>query len=1259
MERINNSNYNLDNWNWDQLLNIADFKSFDLELLNKGFIINIIKSIENSDNSDALVNEISTILFEKIFSNINFLNDIRSIENSENRTNLILLIQFYWYINNPEKNISIDWLYWPQTHSIAKEFLDIHSLQNNLKNNNNSLSNILFSDILEWLDNADNLNMFFSMSFEVLLRNYLDNLNSSNWISLNPEDIYKDIFNSFTDIKKYLPLDNIYRNNIDIIINNFLLPEKDWKFIINNTINKLLSLNNDELLFDENDVSMISIIFKWAVWSIIDFSRIDNEDLDVYIDELKSLDIISNLLEDFPDFDNIINLIVESSRLLDKDKTLMLIDNFFDYNLNNLLIIGNLSDKGELDENVKLDLINSAWNLITDLTDENTINLAINQISNFESIKWNELINHALDIINDSRLSDNDRYRLFLSLSTLVDTATKPWITDDNEFEDDVRQNLNDIILILWEFNWDWKLDEKKLLDFIKKIIWDDLWDWEKLSFFDKVSRINSISEFWSLIYDNTDTLFNFIRWKVNWEWWLDYAIKEFITNKRLIDNIEKSWWNLMWRIWDALKLNTTNAIISIREAVLEADISFWHNRADNLNLSNIEVSINNLSDLIVDSLLNDFKKFFLNKLENGDSITRKDLTEFVISNFANTINNNDSKNILLNNLSDIGFDFNDNIEHLSEFYLYLSNNEAFINLVDYRFSHILNNITSWNSIILSINWFRDWIDVFLEDFFNTKENQWLFWSAELFFRKFDNNDIKLFSNLVSDIIYDYWSNPSKLSDLINSFWLNDYFPDWLEVSEFSNIFQSIIDQIPKDIIHELIISESRNVWKLNDIDYVINIVWNLLKDPRINLNNIVSLSISNSNINSLLSNVNSNSNDVSINLDYEKVNMWVDLIYKLFNESNNNWKTAILNEMWLLHFNWFIDLLLVNISPNDLKLTLNTNLDLLNSLINWKALVWDQLLKFIDDIYHRYPSSWRIELINKILDSWLLNNKTNHSSSFEINPINSWYFSNILFNTIWNWNNSEILNIINKLNPEIWEYLSYNLLWNTNFENTILILNAIWQNWFNNFLIDNYQTINSLNSTSIDNDDYKLKITELANNMFLSIKMEWFWRNFDKENLSKNENFILKSLPYIQDWFSLYKDDIPKLVLIWSKIQEYISSGDNDITKYWLSSEDIDFFSSTWFDLINNIISSKMSWEWINRRELASLFDIPSWWSSSEIDYQIWSFIWNNIWFSLFWWIASIFKWREYAMRNWTIDYFSDWSKKDSFVKHVKTILL
>lgn len=1106
----------------------------------------------------------------------------------------------------------------------------------------------------------------------------LKKFNSKEWISFDETALYEQILSTLNNIKSSLPEWNILRDKIDILTKNFLTPKEAWVHIIKNILSKIVDFQKwTEVKVSKEDVVTSWVVLKWAITSMIDLAQNSSEwDIQTLIWEFNNIPQIKDLIKTIPDFHKIINILLQSLKTLDKNTVSRAIDDFIWKNIDNILLLAN-SPSDKVPDNAKFWIINSWVEFIRNILNENSIEVWMNWVSSLSFVQNNPILKQSFDVLNSWKLTPNDKHRLFQAVTSLMDISTKPDLWEN--FEEKISKSLNDIINLLWEFNKDWKIDEEKTIDLIKQIFWitkeqeqsflDKIsktewfmakaWVfWESVSslsssvswFFSRVSSVQNVSELWNIFVDNSDLVGSFIKWSLNWEWWFEASIRNFVSEKKLAENIKLASWDLLWRVWQAIKLNTTEMILKMRKWVSSVDV--W----SSLNISEKETNPNqndawkNISDLLFDNAFESVKKLIFEKISAWWNLTRENIISTVLSNIWNMFQNEETRNKFFENAKTLWLNLDwQEQKVLWDFLSFVSKNPKFEAIINSLLSWLLNRVSNSNNILSEIWKIKSEINSLFLDFVSSYKKWWINWALETFNSKFspETKDVIIW-NVIS-WIKEYLWDKQRFQELLNIPGIKEKLPSWVWQEQLSKIF----DSIPWDVIFDIIKWELPNlkIEKLKDPSYLLSLVNKILWDKRVDFQTILKTALDSK------IKIDSWNDSSKIEVSQDLLKWWVDSLYLLMQRWTPEQVKELVWTLWLNKVFWDLAYsILPKIGKNDLKEVLWNNVLFVNQAISWKIDI-NSWLKFVSEIYEKFPAWNRLEVVESIIDSWVLSNWWEKSSwnKFELTKQNISHISNILFNSLEWWN---LDRVVKKLIPaEFRWFLDTQFLWNWVVENWKILLQSIWKEKFSVILERNIDAINKL---SVSEWPEKTRILAKLWKEFFA----WVDTNTLKEkiptNISKNERFLVDLLPSIQTSLEkVWSNKIWEIAVIWEKINNFINDNPKkSLESYWLTQSNIDSFSSNIFDIFNSIFKDFMSKNQLTREQISQKFELPNSDSESDVSLDVWWFVMNNLWFATYWWISSIFNWKDYAMKNWALDLFLDDSKKSSFVSFVRNSL-
>jgi len=377
------------------------------------------------------------------------------------------------------------------------------------------------------IEKMENFNEVISVVAHQILQQYIWKLDSPEWVSLDPDKIYQDIVDIFEGIETNLDQDNIFLKNIQIIKENFFGSEEKWVQMIKFAIAKIISNENAKENVSE-DLSDYYLFFRSSVATLIDMSQNSSkESFDNYLEEFQKVPQIKNMLESFPDLENIfINILPSIVNSLDKEEFLGLLDSFFETSNDDMKIIidAELSeDKENIDKKAvidsKLNIINGIGKILYYVVDSNKDNLdqIVDSISKLDLVKGNDIFKESLELLKDKNISNEDKYTLATKTLQLLDTIT------NSSYDKDTQNNMIDDYLTY-------------MLQFVGEKGW-------------------VISEKWSTLISNIVWVEEVNKDKQLSDYILDEVKKDY---PKIVRFVEKSS-SIMWMMWDTISDSAMN----------------------------------------------------------------------------------------------------------------------------------------------------------------------------------------------------------------------------------------------------------------------------------------------------------------------------------------------------------------------------------------------------------------------------------------------------------------------------------------------------------------------------------------------------------------------------------------------------------------------------------------------------------------------------------------------------------------------------
>lgn len=1109
---------------------------------------------------------------------------------------------------------------------------------------------------IEQLKDVKNLSEFLGATLEALIKKMLGKLNSPEWISLKTWEMYKELVLLLAEVDKNLPAWNIYKWNTQLIINNFLTPKENGERLIQAVVDKII--NPNEKLLKSQDIEVVKITIKWWLWTLIDIAKTGNDDrLKSYINEFKNIPKIKEYIDKVPEFDKIFDLFISFLKTLDKNELFAQIDNFFSVNTQNLIIISNKKPWEKIDDKVKLEIVNWAWKIVDSLINKERVTVGLNKISEFDFLRKNPLTSQILDIINSSKLSPDDKLRLFKEVSKLVLVTTSPNFKDKTEQSDVIRGALNNLVEMISQLNKEWKLDEQKVIKLVKEIING----WEESSLIEKVKKLRNLKDLSSFLSDNFDTITTLVWWKLKWWDGLEDAIKEFIRKYKLSDNIAKAGWNLIERLEKAFSLNTADMILSIRKTLLE-----WNIAVDTTfdRRTQTQKAAQDIGGIVIDKISKKWFELIQQKLSSPDNsqkkLTKEDIINTIFSSIWDIFNERELRNKIFENSKKLWANIDNKEQFIQNLVSYFVNNNEFKSIINNISTLILSRLSNSKNISAELDSIKNDINKLISDFSKNYKKDWINGAIRTFNETqiIDQNTKQELIETSLSIVYDYVGKKENILVLLKSFpEISQKLPKWVSDEKATKILGDFIKAIPKNVVWEILQNELHSWININDYktpEKILELFNKLISHKDVN-KDILLQTIIQANLWEVM-----NSQwwwNEKIHISKETLSSWVDTLYTLLSQTSKNEINTLISSLGLDKiFSGVIDTTLKNIPKETLKRNLLANFDFVNDAINGN-IDMNKSLKFSSELYKDIPVGKRLLVVDDLLSGF--DTSASWWEKLQINASNSKYISDMVYATLEINDTTQLSNIIWKINPGLQEILSKKeFLWQDNLSLWIWVLKSISKEKFESFLAKNSSDINNF----MNSKDEKI-IIKLSTELLWDISTTHLRQNLSHENMSQNETALLDMSESIQKSLEKNKSKLENILRVWEKLKNYIDSPEKDFSKSGLTQNEILNFSSDLFDIMSDTLNlelkSIMEKQGISnmadaRVKLAEKFEIPTSKWDSKIDMSkisFFDFFMSNPWFSLYWWWAYIFKWQDYTLKNAGIDYFLDTSRKQDFI--------
>lgn len=1103
---------------------------------------------------------------------------------------------------------------------------------------------------IEKLKDAKNLWEFLNVTLETLLKKYAQKLSSPEWIPLKKEDIYKELVGLIHDIDKNLPAWNKFKGNSETIIQNFLIPKENGELLIQNVLDKIINPDRKEL--SKSDIDTLKITLKWWLGTLIDIAKESGSDakLKNYINEFKNIPKVKELLLKIPEFDKVFDLFISMVKTLDKKELSGMIDTFFDKNTQNLLIVANNKPGEKIDDKVKLAIIHDAWDIVDGLITKERVTLGLNWLSQFDFLKKNPLISQILDIINNGKLSPEDKYTLFKEISLLVSMWLDPNLKWERQSEN-IKRSLNIIVELLSKFNKEWKIDEQKVVNLIKEFLgWSS-----ETSLLEKIKKIKSITELWSFVGDNFHTLKTFVLSSVIWKDGFEEAIKDFIRNHRLSDNITNAGWKLMERLEKAFQLNTSDMILSLRNTLLETQI--WMKTETEEKTIQQKAALD-IGSMFVDKISKKWFELMKQKLtsanQNDKKLTKEDIVNTIFSGVADIFQDKELSNSLFENAKKLGAKVDNKEKFIQNMVSYFVNNSEFKAIINNISGVFINRLAKSSDVNKEIDAIKNDFKKLANDFARNYSKEWIngaiktIQETKIVDEKTKNEMLSLGVSLV----YDYISKKENIAGLLQAFpELKAKLPPWISEEKTIEIATHLLKQIPKDLVWKIVMEELGQNKKIEDITTPSNILAianKILSSPEVDKNALLQTAID-AKLGQFIGNA--DTKEWAIKVDKQTLSQWIDVLYTLLWNAQESKIQQLTTSLWLDKILWvWLNQVLQNVKKEDFKQVVLANAWMISGgfdMNNW--------LKFASELYQKVPSEKRLQMVDVLISN--LPKNWESQTAISLSAQNASYISDMLYATLETGNAQKLKEITLKLAPSLEQILSTSSLGNTDVMGTgVKVLSSIPKTQFENFLEKNSDKINTFMQTK-DLSIVKTLWVELLKMVDGKVLKE----HFKNAWLSKNENAWLDMMGSVQKSMEKNAEKISSLVQTWEKIVKHINTWEKDISKSGLTQEEIKIFSENMFDVVADTLNMELQniKETQNlssleeaREVLASKFELPKSDWSSKIDMSkisVLDFVMNNLWFSMKWWLSMPFRGMESTIKNAWIDYFLEpWRKQD-----------
>jgi len=690
----------------------------------------------------------------KIYDKINIIIFILLLMTPEN----LQLSETQWktnsnkeHLNDPNLNSFVEQNYPEEVEQCTAEKEDC-------KNETLQETKLETTNLLKEIETMPNTKEVFDKLVQVVLKQYINKLQSPEWVNLNIENIYNDVFSILGNLEESIDFDNIFNWKIDTIKNNFLLPkEKGIKLLSIAIDTTLFSEENNNPEITNEDIENAFLLINSAIWTIIDISQTSTkEEIMQFVIEFKNIPEVKKVLEENNDLNLLITDILPSiANTLDKEDVLNTLNNFLSNTKNDLVLLINhvkpkKSENTEKIFDAKLNIINNIWKLTSDLINPQNTEVFINCTKKIEIIQSNKILTEWFELLNSEKLTPEDRYNLTKQILLWIEIFSNKNITklEANEY-------LNKLILTISELGK--KIWWEKTGNFIKNLIWlEENPNNEESSDIE----IKNSTELAKLLWENKDKIVDAISKYYSWEISnVDDLIGFLIDSWTLTENIKSSWWKLIERLREIINIDLENLIVDIRKEYINNTENEWKDTKekdeDCNNPEDIECRDDFISKFTIE-IQNELKGVIKDKIKSPDNnnLTKEhiiDITKTVIVDF---ISNNPEEFISFLKDLWINIESKDQEKLILDFTKNILQNQKFLDIINKIISSVWRHLGGSKNIANEI---KNLIDESGWDFLNgyllNNTNDTIdLWVDFLYSRLLNNTEnIRLFLQVIEE----------------------------------------------------------------------------------------------------------------------------------------------------------------------------------------------------------------------------------------------------------------------------------------------------------------------------------------------------------------------------------------------------------------------------------------------------------------------------------------------------------------------------
>ena len=355
------------------------------------------------------------------------------------------------------------------------------------------------------------------------------------------------------------------------------------------------------------------------------------------------------------------------------------------------------------------------------------------------------------------------------------------------------------------------KVDEQKVVKLVKEFIDGG----EETSMVDKIKKLKNIKELGSFLGDNLQTLYSFAVGKITWGDGIEEAIKDFVRNYRLSENISQASGNLIDRLEKAFNLNTADMILSMRKTLLESNTkeSWVELKKDTKDES--KQAAYDIGSVVVDRVGKRWLELLKSKLASPNDavkkLTKEDIINSIFSGIGDIFKDEKLKASVFENAKKMGAKIDNKELFIQNLVSNFLNNPEFKAIINNVSTILLSRLSKSGNVAGELDAIKNDVNKLVSDFSSNYGKEGLNGAVRTFqeTKLLDEGTKTQILSTSTSILYDYVKEPKNIQLLLQAFpEIKSKLPPGLTSEKTVTILSNLLKAIPKEVVGKIISDE-------------------------------------------------------------------------------------------------------------------------------------------------------------------------------------------------------------------------------------------------------------------------------------------------------------------------------------------------------------------------------------------------------------------------------------------------------------------